>query len=67
MDPIFLDWAFKAIISGAVVYAVRILSALQKSTENLNIRVAVVIEKVSGHDKTLDRHDERLQNLEQGE
>ena len=36
----------------------------QKSLEELNIKVATVIEKTSNHDKLLDSHSERIMHLE---
>lgn len=64
MTPDFFDWALKAILVGSIAYGVRILSKLQNSTEELNVKVARVIEKISGHEKELDRHEERIRELE---
>lgn len=67
MEPIFVEWAFKALITGSIIYGVRVLSQLQSSVESLNIKIAVIIEKVSGHEKELNKHEIRLIKLEEGE
>lgn len=60
----FIQWGFYGMISGALVYAVRILSDLEKSVEGLNIKIATVIERTSNHEKQIDMHDNRLRRLE---
>ena len=54
-----MDWAFKAITSGALTGAVYILWGLKNSVEQLNIKVAVIIERVEHHEKRLDRLEEK--------
>ena len=51
----FFDWAFKSIITGCIVYGVGVMSKLQASVENLNVNVAVVIERVANHEKEIER------------
>lgn len=46
----FVYWAFLAIISGGVIFAA-------KSLLDLNIKIAVIIEKISNHES-------RIENLE---
>lgn len=59
-----IRWAFQGIATGAIVYGVKEMGRLRESIEKLNVSVAVVIEKVAGHEKILDRHDERILDLE---
>ena len=59
----FMEWAFLGIISFASLYAVTILAALKKSIDQLNIKIAEVIEKSSWHEKWLTRHDIEIQDL----
>jgi len=60
----FATWALQAILAGAVVYAVTILSRLQTSVEQLNSQIAVIIEKTSWHERELERHDDRISQIE---
>lgn len=59
-----IEWGFKAVVSGGVIYGVRVISNLQKSIETLNIKVAVVVERTATHKEALIRHDERIKLLE---
>lgn len=53
-----MDWAFKAMTSGALTCAVYILWGLKNSVESLNVKVAVIIDRVEHHEKRLDRLEE---------
>ena len=66
-----IDWAFKALISGAVLLAVRTLTSIgnnidkiETSIEELNVNMAVIIEKTTNHEKVLDRHETEIQTLQ---
>lgn len=37
------------------LYAVHILSKLQNSVEGLNVKIAVVVEKIDGHERRIER------------
>lgn len=47
---LFVDKAFYAIITGVAVYAIRFLERLTNSVNELNIKVAQVLEKISEHE-----------------
>ena len=47
---LFVDKAFYAILTGLAVYAVRFLEKVARSINELNIKVAQVLEKISEHD-----------------
>lgn len=55
MDPLFLDWAFKAIGLGAAAMIVREMRWIRESIQQLNVRVAVVIEKTDNHEKRISK------------
>lgn len=43
--------------------AIAVLHEVNKSVGELNVRVAVVIEKMATHEKRLDVHDEEIRNI----
>jgi hypothetical protein len=45
----FRDWAFLTVITGGV----GIMWGLKKSVEELNIKIAVIIEKIDTHEKRI--------------
>lgn len=67
----FVQWAFYGLI---VYFAYDLkdtakelrdtIKTMGSSVESLNLKVAVVIEQTEGHKELLDRHDERIYNLE---
>lgn len=50
----FVNWAFLAIISGTVMYGVKVLTNLNESVEKLNVTVAQMLVKHEFHDKEID-------------
>lgn len=63
--PQFTQWAFELIVSGGIVYGVSVLGGLKKSIEELNVKMAEVIARMTHHEKTIDKHDERLSKIEE--
>jgi hypothetical protein len=59
----FIEWCFLGILSASSVYGVKVLASLNNSIQDLNVKIAVVIEKVSSHEKRLDKHEEQLEML----
>lgn len=51
----FVQWLFYALISGCSVYLTSILSGLKLSVDELNIKMATIIERVSHHEKRIER------------
>ena len=52
----FKDWAFLGLLSGGVW----ILYALKGSVDQLNISIAVVIERMNNHEKRIDKLEAEL-------
>ena len=55
MNPDLIDWLVKGILSGSIVYGVSILGKIYLSIQELNVRIAVVIEKVTNHEKRIEK------------
>jgi len=60
----FIEWAFQGLIAGSVVYGVNALSKLRDSIDELNSKIAVILEKNIWHERELEDHDERIRVLE---
>lgn len=56
-----------AVLAFNATRAISILDGLKDSVEELNLKIAVVIEKVSNHEKRLDVHDEEIRNIKSKE
>jgi hypothetical protein len=52
----FREWAFLTVITGGV----GIMWGLKKSVEELNIKIAVIIEKIDTHEKRISRLEENI-------
>lgn len=60
----FIQWAFYSVISGVAIAAVSILRDMNKSIQLLNVNFAVLLTKSESQDKRIDKHDERIERLE---
>jgi len=56
----FVQWAFYALISGCAMYLTTILNGLKTSVEELNIKMATIIEKTSSHEKRIEKLEDKL-------
>lgn len=66
-----VEWIFYGLMSGTALYVASSLSKLKASVEELNLSFATEIEKLSNVkqtidriEKTVDRHSDRLVELE---
>ena len=50
----FLTWGFTGLISGILIYGVKVLQDIKSSVEQLNERMATIIEKTSWHEKEME-------------
>lgn len=67
MDKI-IEWAFQGVMTSCLIYGVSAISErareLKASIDELNASVARIIEKMSWHEKELERLDDRVKDLE---
>jgi len=68
----FINWAFMALLAGCIMYAVEAVKDLNKAVQVNNGHIATLIERTGWHgakfvthEKRLDRHENRIQALEQ--
>lgn len=59
-----LSWGFEAAIIGIFGWGVSEVGKIRASVEALNIGVAKVVERTETHGKEIDRHDDRIRQLE---
>lgn len=62
----FLTWGFTGLLSGILVYAVKVLTDIKKSVEELNERMATIIEKTFWHEKEMEKMSARINAIEIG-
>lgn len=60
----FIQWAFYGLIVYFAYDIKSTIKAMGTSVENLNLQIAVVIKQTENHKEMLDKHDERIYNLE---
>lgn len=58
----FVQWCFYGLISGCAIYLTSILSGLKLSVDELNIKMATIIEKTSSHEKRIEKLEDKIQN-----
>lgn len=60
----FLSWGFTALLSGVLVYGVKILQDIKNSVDELNERMATIIEKTAWHEREMEKMSNRILSLE---
>lgn len=55
----FVHWAFQALVLALGTWGVSELSSLNKSIQELNVKVAVIIEKNENHERRLEKLEEK--------
>lgn len=55
----FVQWVFYALLSGCAIYLTTILSGLKLSVDELNIKMATIIEKTSNHERRIEKLEDR--------
>lgn len=61
----FVSYVFYGILGSSAVLSVNILTRLSRAVEDLNVKLAVLIEKTAGHEKWLEKHDVEINNIKE--
>jgi hypothetical protein len=61
----FVSWAFYALITGAIVLSASSLQTLTSGVTELNIKLAVIVERTETLTREVSEHNERIVQLEQ--
>lgn len=62
--PDFMSWAFTGLLSGILIYGVKVLQEIKNSVDELNSRMATIIEKTAWHEKEMEKMSARISSLE---
>lgn len=62
----FVNWGFQALLLALVTWGVTELSSLSRSVSDLNVKIAVVVERDSARGEALKELQGRVQRLEDG-
>jgi chaperonin cofactor prefoldin len=60
----FIQWGFYGLLLYFAYDLKNTLKTMSTSVENLNLKIAVVIEQTESHKEKLDEHSTRIYNLE---
>jgi len=58
------DWIVKGIIVFFLVQAIEFMKETKLGLQDLSVKLAVIVEKVTNQDRLIDMHERRLQTLE---
>lgn len=56
----FVQWGFYSVLTGCAVYLTSILNGLKGSVDELNVKMATIIEKTSNHEKRIEKLEDKL-------
>lgn len=60
----FLTWGFTGLISGILIYGVKVLQDIKSSVDELNERMATIIEKTAWHEREMEKMSNRILSIE---
>ena len=60
----FVEWAFLSILTGSVVWSAKFLAMISKSISQLNLQVALILERIATQQKEIDNQKSRIVDLE---
>jgi hypothetical protein len=56
----FAEWMFYGVLGFCAVYLARTMELMRRSIERLNIKIAVVIEKTTNHEKRITKIESKM-------
>jgi hypothetical protein len=58
------DWIIKGLVGFFLVQGLEFMKKTETGLQDLSVKLAVIVEKVSNQDRMLERHEKRLMDLE---
>lgn len=56
----FIQWGFYSVLTGCAIYLTAILNGLKGSVDELNVKMATIIERVSHHEKRIEKLEDKI-------
>ena len=60
------DWVIRGIIAFFLIQAIEFMKETKVGLQDLSVKLAVIVEKVTNQDRLIDMHEKRIQQLERG-
>jgi hypothetical protein len=58
------DWVIRGIIAFFLLQAIDFMKETKVGLQDLSLKLAVIVEKVTNQDRLIDMHEKRIQSLE---
>jgi len=58
------DWIIRGIIAFFLLQAIEFMKETKVGLQDLSVKLAVIVEKVTNQDRLIDLHEKRIQQLE---
>ena len=59
-----LRWIVQGLVGFFLVQAIQFMRNTEEGLRDLSVKLAVIVEKVSSQDRTLESHEQRIHNME---
>lgn len=58
------DWVIRGIVAFFLLQAIEFMKETKLGLQDLSVKLAVIVEKVTNQDRLIDMHEKRIQQLE---
>ena len=58
------DWVIRGIVAFFLIQAIEFMKETKLGLQDLSIKLAVIVEKVTNQDRMIELHERRIQTLE---
>ena len=58
------DWVIRGIVAFFLLQAIEFMKETKVGLQDLSVKLAVIVEKVTNQDRLIDMHEKRIQQLE---
>lgn len=59
-----LRWVVQGLVGFFLIQAIQFMRNTEEGLRDLSVKLAVIVEKVSSQDRTLESHEQRIRNME---
>ena len=61
----FSDWVIRGIVGFFLISAIEFMKETKVGLQDLSVKLAVIVEKVTNQDRMIEIHEKRIQKLEE--